>query len=106
MIVSIRLQDGWLSDQSNPKSKVSKPVLRYDVGDGTFQLSTASYVKLLCDMQFWMYPFDIQPCMVRMRTAKDMSRQVLNTCKHFSKNFIYVFKLTTGALDLNQSKVC
>lgn len=83
MIVSIRRQDGWLSDQNDPKSKVSKPVLRYDVGDGTFQLSTASYVKLLCDMHFWMYPFDIQPCMVRMRTAKDMSRQVLNTGKDF-----------------------
>ena len=49
--------------------------LRYDVENGMFQLITISYVKMHCEMNHEMYPFDEQHCNFQMRTYEDISNQ-------------------------------
>ena len=58
--------------------------LRYDVADGAFELTTSSVANIFCEMEFHLYPFDTQSCMLRIRTAKDMSQQVKMLAPTFS----------------------
>ena len=49
--------------------------LRYDGVKGMFQLITISYVKMHCDMNHKLYPFDTQRCDFKMRTDEDIHNQ-------------------------------
>ena len=64
-----------MAGERNPDA-IGKPVLRYDVAKGTFQMTIMSLVKIPCEMDFQLYPFDTQTCPFRMRTSKDISQQV------------------------------
>ena len=68
-------QDGFFAEQKQPES-AGRRDLRYDVEDGTFILTTESYAKVHCAMDFGMYPYDIQTCNFVITTAKDISQQV------------------------------
>ena len=68
------VQQGFLADQSNPDTHGN--ILRYDIEDGIFHLTTENYVKVHCKMSFGLYPFDTQTCFFRMRTSRDIGEQV------------------------------
>ena len=52
--------------------------MEYHLADGTVQLTTVSFVKFHCEMDFLLYPIDTQNCVFQMRTTKDMTQQVRN----------------------------
>ena len=55
--------------------------LSYDLAGGTFTLTTRSHIKISCQMDFLLYPFDTQICKFQMRPDKDSRYQVKNTLK-------------------------
>ena len=55
------IQEGYLADQDAPATD-GKRSLRYDVQTGSFLLTTTSYARVRCDMNFRLYPFDTQEC--------------------------------------------
>ena len=55
------MQEGFLADQDAPATAGNRD-LRYDIRLGEFRLSTTSYAKIRCDMDFGLYPFDTQRC--------------------------------------------
>ena len=55
-------------------------------------------------MEFWLYPFDTQSCLFRMRTAKDMSQQVKFASPEQNHNKYYD-KLILATVDHYRPKV-
>ena len=49
------LQEGFLADQDAPATDGNRK-LRYDVQSGLFLLTTSSYARIRCDMDFKFYP--------------------------------------------------
>ena len=54
-----------MADQDAPATDGNRN-LRYDVQSGLFLLTTSSYARIRCDMDFKFYPFDIQKCRFTM----------------------------------------
>lgn len=69
------LQSGYLAEQKKPESAGGR-TLKYDLEDGMFSLTTVSHAKIKCEMNFWLYPFDTQTCLFRMRIDKEINQQV------------------------------
>ena len=49
--------------------------LRYDIDIGLFLLIANFHVKIHCDMDFEVYPFDRQRCKFAMHTEKNTTYQ-------------------------------
>ena len=73
------IQEGFLADQTQPEEEGNR-ALMYDIADGTFLLKTFSTVKIRCEMNFRLYPFDTQACEFKMQLKKFMGKQVLKIC--------------------------
>ena len=69
------LQDGFLADQRLPETAGDRSLM-YDIADGSFLLKTFSTVKIRCDMNFRLYPFDTQICEYKMQLKKFIDQQV------------------------------
>ena len=78
------IQDGFLLDQDQPATK-GKRDLKYEMGEGIFLLSTESYAKIKCDMEFALYPFDTQRCTFTITPDKNLTYQEHNLQILFSK---------------------
>ena len=62
-------QDGFLQSQSNPND------LKYDVKSNMFEMNTESHAKIKCDMDFSMYPFDLQTCPFLITADQNLTYQ-------------------------------
>ena len=80
-------QDGFLLDQDQPATK-GKRDLKYEMGQGIFLLSTESYAKIKCDMEFALYPFDTQRCTFVLTPDKNLTYQEHNLHILFSTNML------------------
>ena len=67
-------QEGFLKQQDEPGSQGDRQ-LTYDVNNGRFYLTTKSYARVYCDMDFAMYPFDTQKCKFAMIAARTLKYQ-------------------------------
>ena len=47
--------------------------MKYDIESGTFTVVTNNYVKMACDMEFALYPFDTQECSLVMMSDQGVS---------------------------------
>ena len=74
-LLCLKLKGGFLAEQDEPATKGNRD-LRYDVDEGMFKLTTESYAKIHCEMDFTLYLFDTQRCIFQIRTTKDISHQV------------------------------
>ena len=81
MILVLCIQSGYLANQMEPVGGGGMGGLTYDVADGTFTLTARSYIKISCEMDFLLYPFDTQICKFWMRPDKDNRYQVKNAVK-------------------------
>ena len=58
------------------KPAVGNRNLKYNVGDGMFTLSTESYAKIKCEMDFSMYPFETHNCSFLIHRVKNLTYEV------------------------------
>ena len=70
-------QGGFLEDPSKPGTSGQRD-LQYDIENGTFKLKTLSFARINCDMDFIVYPFDIQTCQFVILPSKNSSYQAQN----------------------------
>ena len=70
----LNLQDGFLKDQHKPATTGSRD-LKYNLQDGSFELRTKSYAMIKCDMDFGLYPFDTQSCILVIYPQKNLTYQ-------------------------------
>ena len=80
MIFRLFIQTGYLANQMKPAGAGGGGMggLSYDLAGGTFTLTTRSHIKISCQMDFLLYPFDTQICKFQMRPDKDSRYQVTN----------------------------
>ena len=69
-------QGGFLADPSKSGTSGQRS-LTYDIQNGTFKLTTLSFAKINCEMDFIIYPFDTQICQFVLLPSKNSSYQVV-----------------------------
>ena len=50
-------------------------IIKYDIRNGMFEISTEYLVKIKCPMDFTMYPFDTQICPSLITADKNLTYQ-------------------------------
>ena len=66
------LQNGFLDKTTKGYFKHD---LKYDSKEGRFEFSGQSWVRMKCDMDFTVYPFDIQSCPFIIIPSRNMTYQ-------------------------------
>ena len=75
IVDKLNFQSGFLRHQTEPATAHGDRELKYDVKNGTFQLSTTSFAEIRCDMDFGLYPFDVQECPFAVYLRKNLTYQ-------------------------------